>query len=102
MTGVGRLGILSVMLAAAACTAPEYRWIKQGVDAKTFETDRQFCVKYVNDEFNPYYDYGPVFRRPSVSEEIMYQNIAADDMYRACMHGKGYKLMTIQRDAPKT
>lgn len=101
MTWYGRLAILSAMVSVAACTAPDYRWIKQGVDAKTFETDRQFCVKYVNDEFNPYYDYGPAFRRPSVSEEMMYRDVAADEMYRACMHGKGYKLIAIQRDTPK-
>lgn len=98
---IGRVAVMSVMLSAAACSGPEYRWIKQGADEKAFETDRAFCVNYVNEEFNPYYDYGPVFRRPSIAEEMMYRDIAADEMYRACMHGKGYELMAVQREAPK-
>ena len=100
MKWIGRVVVMSAMLSAAACSGPEYRWVKQGADAKTFEADRVFCVNYVNEEFNPYYDYGPVYRRPSISEEIMYRDIAADEMYRACMHGKGYKLMAIQRETP--
>ena len=101
MKMLGRLTVLLAMASIAACTMPDYRWVKQGVDQKTFDADRSFCVNYVNEEFNPYYDYGPVYRRPSVAEEMMHRNIAADEMYRACMHGKGYKLIAIQRDAAK-
>ena len=101
MKCVGRLAILVPLLSVAACATPEYRWVKQGVDQKTFAGDRNTCVKYVNDEFNPYYDYGPVYGYQPVSSQIMYRSIAAEEMFRACMYGKGYERITIQPDEAK-
>lgn len=90
-----RLALLLPLL--AACAGPEYRWIKQGGDRAAFEKDRHYCVKYVNEEFNPYYDYGPVFGPRSYAGEAMHRDMAAEEMYRACMHGRGYKLIAIER-----
>ena len=80
----------------AACAGPEYRWVKPGVDAATFEKDRRACVQYVDDEFNPFYDYGPAHRYVSASEEALYKQIEAENMFRRCMKRRGYELVTIE------
>ena len=87
----------SVLLAflVVACAGPEYRWIKDGADQTSFQADRQACVEYVDHEFNPFYDYGPPHRRSSVSEEALFRQLAAEDMFKECMRKRGYQLVEL-------
>lgn len=95
MTRIGWIPALGLGVAVAACGAPvEYRWIKAGVDAKGYEADRVACLQTVDREFNPYYDYGPP-GSPPAQEEIFRQD-AAEQMFRECMRGKGYRLVTVE------
>ncbi len=89
------LGLL-IVGTLAACAGPQYRWVKPGVDAATFQKDREACVSYVDREFNPFYDYGPAHRRASASEEALYKQIEAENMFRGCMKKRGYELVTIE------
>lgn len=87
---------LGLMASVAACAAPEYRWIKAGVDAKAYEQDRIACLQKVDRDFNPYYDYGPIFSGRSAAGQAMYRDQAAEEMYRDCMRQRGYKLVKIE------
>jgi hypothetical protein len=79
---------------AAACTAaPEYRWMKAGVDGKTYEKDRVTCLQTVDREFNPYYDFGPPGAAPTT--QALFRDREAEDMFRNCMRQRGYRLVTI-------
>jgi len=95
MTGAMRLLTIGVCGVVAACAAaPEYRWIKAGVDAKGYEMDRRACLQTVDREFNPYYDYGPP--GSSAAQEAIFRDQAAEEMFRDCMRGKGYRLVTVE------
>ena len=91
-----RLFAMTILAGLAGCAAPEYRWSKPGTDAAAFEKDRQACIEYVDEEFNPFYDYGPPHRYVSASEEALYKQIEAENMFRRCMKRRGYKLVTIE------
>jgi len=94
-TSLRLFGIL-VLGSLAGCAGPEYRWSKPGTDAAAFEKDRQACVQYVDEEFNPFYDYGPAHRYVSASEEALHKQIEAENMFRRCMKRRGYKLLTVE------
>ena len=81
-------------LVAACAAAPEYRWIRAGVDAKGYEADRVACLKTVDRDFNPLYDYGPP--GSPASQEAIFRQDAAEQMFRECMRGKGYRLVKIE------
>jgi hypothetical protein len=88
---------LGLMATVAACaTAPEYRWIKAGVDAKGYEQDRVACLQTVERDFNPYYDYGPLVSGQSASGRALFRSEAAEKMFRDCMRQRGYRLVTIE------
>jgi len=92
-----RLGLLALGacgLLAACANAPEYRWIKAGVDAKGYEADRVACLQTVDRDFNPLYDYGPP--GSPASQEAIFRQDAAEQMFRECMRGKGYRLVKIE------
>jgi hypothetical protein len=96
MTGKSHLNHLpafALVFAVGACTAPEYHWIKAGGDETMYRTDRAACVAYTNEEFNPYYDYGPPGRGGSYAQEAMFRQMAAEDMFRNCMKRRGYRLV---------
>jgi hypothetical protein len=80
-------------LAAACAAAPEYRWMKAGVDGKTYETDRVACLQTVDREFIPYYDFGPP--GASSTTQAIFRDKEAEDMFRDCMRQRGYRLVTI-------
>ena len=65
-----------------------------GVDAKAYEADRRACLETVDREFNPYYDYGTPGN--SRSQEAIFRQDAAEQMFRDCMRGKGYRLVTVE------
>ena len=93
MSRLKPIAVFGLALAAAGCAAPQYHWIKPGVDAATFNKERAACVAYTDKEFNPYYDYGPPLGRNSWAQESMFRHMAAGDMFRDCMKRKGYKLV---------
>jgi len=88
------LGLIASLAACAA--APEYRWIKAGVDAKGYEKDRVACLQTVDRDFNPYYDYGPMISGQSASGQALFRSEAAEQMFRDCMRQHGYRLVTIE------
>lgn len=88
------LGVLGLVAACAA--PPEQRWAKAGVNAKIYEADRVACLGTVDREFNPYYDYGPMVSGGTASGQRLWRNQAAEEMFRDCMRGRGYRLMTIE------
>jgi hypothetical protein len=90
----GLLALGACALLAACASPPEYRWIKAGVDAKGYEADRVACLQTVDRDFNPYYDYGPP--GSSAAQETLFRQDAAEQMYRECMRGKGYRLVKIE------
>lgn len=95
--GYRRLALVFGLAASvAACTAPEYRWIKAGVDGKTYEKDRVGCLETVDRDFNPYYDYGPMISGQTASGQRLFRNQAAEEMFRDCMRQRGYRLVTIE------
>jgi hypothetical protein len=99
MTGRMRLFlVLGLAGLSAACAAPEYRWIKSGADAKTYETDRRACLATVDREFNPYYDYG--IPGNSRTQEALFRQDAAEQMFQECMRGRGYRLVTVEPKNP--
>lgn len=79
---------------AACAPGPEYRWMKAGVDDKTFENDRVACLQTVDREFNPYYDYG--VPGAAGTEQRLFRDRAAEDMFRDCMRQRGYRLVTLE------
>ncbi len=87
---------LGMIVSLAACATPEYRWIKAGVDAKTYEQDRVACLQKVDRDFNPNYDYGPMGGAAPQSEQSLFRDQAAEQMYRECMQQRGYKLVKIE------
>jgi len=93
-----RLGFLALgicgLIAGCAGTAQEYRWVRAGVDAKGYEADRVACLQQVDRDFNPMYDYGPPGSPPS--QEAIFRQDAAEQMFRECMLGKGYRLVRIE------
>lgn len=93
MSHLNRLPALALVLAVAACAVPEYHWIKAGGDEPLYRKDRAACVAYTNEEFNPYYDYGPPGRNVSYAQEAMFRQMAAEDMFRDCMKRRGYRLV---------
>ena len=95
MTGKTALLALGACVLVTACaTPPEYRWIKAGADAKTYEADRVACLQTVERDFNPLYDYGPP--GSSGAQEAIFRQDAAEQMYRDCMRGRGYRLVTVE------
>ena len=89
---IGLVGGFLVFL--AACAAPEYRWIKPNTDSRAFRVDLQACHQTVDQDFNPYYDYG--MPGASASAEALFRQDAAEQMFRDCMRGRGYKLVRIE------
>jgi hypothetical protein len=87
---------LGLTASLAACATPEYRWIKAGVDGKGYEQDRLACLKTVERDFNPYYDYGPPISGSSAAGQALFRDQAAEEMYRDCMRKRGYKLVKIE------
>ena len=96
MSRFKQFAMFALALGAVGCAAPEYHWIKPGVDAKTFQKERAACVNYTDNEFNPYYDYGPPIGPNSWAQESMFRHMAAEDMFRNCMKRKGYRLVQGQ------
>lgn len=95
MRWMGRLFAVGVGTLVVACASPvEYRWIKAGVDAKGYEADRVDCLQTVDRDFNPYYDYGPP--GSSGAQETIFRQDAAEQMFRECMRGKGYRLVKVE------
>ena len=45
------------------------------------------------------YDYGPPHRRVSASEQALYAQIEAENMFRQCMRRRGYKLIAVETKA---
>lgn len=84
----GVLGLLS------ACAAPEYRWIKANTDSRAFQADVDACHATVQRDFNPFYDYG--MPGSSRTEEALFRQDAAEQMFRECMQGRGYRLVRIE------
>lgn len=96
MSTVRQLLALGVVGVAAACAAaPEQRWVKAGVNAKTFEADRVACLNVVDRDFNPFYDYGPPISGGSAAGQLMWRSRAAEQMYQDCMRQRGYRLVTV-------
>lgn len=95
MTATIRVLALGMGGLVAACGTPaEHRWIKAGVDAKAYEQDRRACLETVDRDFNPYYDYGPP--GSPQSQEMLFRQNAAEEMFRDCMRGRGYRLVTVE------
>jgi hypothetical protein len=96
---LGLLALGACGLIAGCAAAPDYRWIKAGVDAKGYEADRVACLQTVDREFNPMYDYGPP--GSSSSQEAIFRQDAAEKMFRDCMRGRGYRLVKIEPPHPQ-
>jgi len=94
-TVVLTIGVLGGVLGlVSACAAPEYRWIKANTSERVFQADLNACHETVQRDFNPYYDYG--MPGSSRTEEALFRQDAAEEMFRDCMRGKGYRLVTIE------
>lgn len=95
-----RMMVLAIGLAGlvSACAAPEYRWIKSNTDTQAYQADLNACHQTVERDFNPYYDYG--MPGNSRSQEALFRQDAAEQMFRECMQGRGYRLVTI--DPPES
>lgn len=88
---IGVAGLVS------ACAAPEYRWIKPNTDTPAYRADLHACHQTVERDFNPYYDYG--IPGNSRSQEALFRQDAAEQMFRECMRGRGYRLVKIEPPA---
>jgi len=93
-TSIRYLAFGLIGFASACVAAPEYRWIKAGADSKAYQVDRRACLETVDRDFNPYYDYG--MPGNSRAQEAIFRQDAAEQMFRECMRGRGYRLVTIE------
>lgn len=85
---------VAILGSVAACAAPEYRWIKANTDQAAFRADLTACHETVDRDFNPYYDYG--MPGNSRSQEALFRQDAAEQMFRDCMRGRGYRLVRVE------
>ncbi|MEM9683882.1 MAG: hypothetical protein AAF942_11505 [Pseudomonadota bacterium] len=94
--GTTFLAIAALGLAAGCTPPPEKVWIKAGATPEAFDGDRKACLATVDRDFNPYYDYGIPGNRSS-SQEALFRDDAAEQMYQNCMRGRGYELVLKPR-----
>jgi hypothetical protein len=90
---------IALLGSVAACAAPEYRWLKANTDTEVYRADLAACHETVDRDFNPYYDYG--IPGNSRSQEALFRQDAAEQMFRDCMRGRGYRLVRVDPPAPR-